>query len=83
MTAVFTFSAAYDWYRFDRVVRGVVAADETVARKGNGESYEPAFANPLPEGTEFTLRETRGDWLLIRLEGQKEGWVEKHLMALY
>ncbi len=83
VTAVFAFSAAYDWHRFDRVVRGVVVVDELEARKGNGQSYEPAFASPLPEGTEFTLRETRDDWLLIRLEGQKEGWVEVHQIVLY
>jgi hypothetical protein len=83
VTAVLAVSAAYDWYRFDCLVHGVVVADEVVARKGNGNSYEPAFANPLPEGTEFILRESRGDWLRIRLEGKQEGWLESEDVVVY
>jgi hypothetical protein len=83
ITAVFVASACYDWYRFGRVDHGVVVANEVVARKGYGESYEPAFADPLPEGTEFTISERRNDWLLIRLEGNQEGWVEKRSVVLY
>jgi hypothetical protein len=83
VTAVLAVSAGYDCYRFDHLVHGVVVADKVVARKGNGDSYEPAFADPLPEGTEFILRERRGDWLRIRLEGKQEGWVESANVVLY
>lgn len=83
ITAVLAISATYDWYRFDHLVHGVVVADEVVARKGNGESYEPAFADPLPEGTEFVVGERRGGWLRIRLDGQQEGWVESESVVLY
>jgi hypothetical protein len=83
VTAVLAISAGYDWYRFDHQIHGVVVADEVVARKGNGESYKPAFADPLREGTEFTLRERRGDWLRIRLNRNQEGWVESRHVVTY
>ena len=76
-------SAAYDWFRFETIRRGVITADGVVARKGNAESYEPAFTQPLPEGTEFQLLERRDDWLLIRLPGAKEGWVTSDRAVVY
>lgn len=75
VTLVLLFSAAYDWYRFERIEHGVVIRQEVIARKGNAESYEPAFTQPLSEGTEFQVVERRGRWLLIRLPGAQEGWV--------
>jgi tetratricopeptide (TPR) repeat protein len=82
VTCVLAVSAGYDWYRFASVQHGVVAR-ETVARKGNAESYEPAFAQPLPEGVEFEVREQRGDWLLVRLRGAQEGWVRRDQVVVY
>ena len=77
------FSAGYDWYRFDRVVHGVVVVPEAIVRKGNAEGYEPAFTEPLAEGAEFRLVERRGSWLLVRLPGGQEGWLESEAVALY
>ena len=76
-------SAAYDWYRYDHLVHGVIVHDEVIARKGNAASYQPAFTEPLAEGTEFRLVEDRGDWYLIRLAGGQEGWVEKEAVVAY
>lgn len=76
-------SAGYDWYRFDYVTRGVVVQDEVVARKGNAQSYEPAFTEPLGEGTEFQVVDRRGDWILIRLAGDQEGWIEDDTAVVY
>jgi tetratricopeptide (TPR) repeat protein len=75
MTLLLLFSAGYDWYRFDHIEHGVIVRPQVVARKGNAESYEPAFTQPLAEGTEFEVVERRGDWLLVRLPGSAEGWV--------
>lgn len=83
VTLLVAFSAGYDWYRYDVVVHGVVAAGQATARKGNAAGYEPAFTEPLAEGTEFRLVERRGDWLLIRLPGGQEGWLEDGAVALY
>jgi hypothetical protein len=69
-------SAGYDWHRFEHTRHGVVVLDEVVARKGNSLSYEPAFNTPLPETTEFIVRDQRGAWLLIELSGGEQGWIE-------
>jgi hypothetical protein len=83
LTILLAASAAYDWYRFDVLEHGVVVAPEVVARKGNGESYAPAFTQSLPEGTEFLVNEHRGDWVLIQLPGNQEGWVRRDDVLLY
>lgn len=83
LTLVAAFSAAYDWYRYEAITYGVVTASETVARKGNGESYEPAFTESLREGFEFRLVDRRGDWLMIRSPGGQEGWIEAQDAVVY
>ena len=83
LTLVGGVSAGYDWYRFDHTVHGVVTEPEVVARKGNSTSYEPAFTEPLKEGTEFTLESRRGDWLLVRVAGNQEGWLPETSAVLY
>lgn len=83
LTVLLTASAAYDWYRFDVLEHGVLVAPDIVARKGNGESYAPAFTQPLSEGTEFLITEQRGDWVSIRLPGDQEGWVRRDDVVLY
>ena len=77
------FSAAYDWYRYQWNVHGVIVQKETVVRKGNAESYEPALTTALEEGAEFDLVERRGDWILIRLAGDQEGWLPDRAAVLY
>jgi len=76
-------SAGYDWYRFDYMTHGVITQSDVVARKGNAESYEPAFSEKLSEGMEFHLLERRGDWLLIRLPGGQEGWIDQRAAVVY
>jgi len=83
LTLLFAFSAGYDWRRFDRIVHGTIVRQEVIARKGNAESYEPAFTEPLTEGVEFRRVEFRGGWLLVRLSGNEEGWVREDDVVLY
>lgn len=83
LTVVAGVSAGYDWYRFQGRQNGTLTADGVIARKGNADSYEPAFTQPLPQGTEFQVLENRGDWLLIRVVGGKEGWVTKDSAVVY
>ena len=83
LTSILTFSAAYDWYRFDRSEYGAVVADDTIARKGNADSYDPAFTEPLSDGTEFKLLSRRGDWLQVQLSGNKEGWIPSKDAVVY
>ncbi|MSR18952.1 MAG: hypothetical protein EXS00_07290 [Phycisphaerales bacterium] len=54
---------------------GVLIRGEVIARKGNGEGFTPAFAEPLSEGIEFTLIGRRPGWLHINLADGKECWV--------
>ena len=82
-TAILAFSAAYDWNRFDRTTHGVIVANDVIARKGNNQSYQPAFTKPLEDGAEFTVLEQRGDWLLIRLPGNQEGWIKRETAVIY
>ncbi len=83
LTLVFAVSAAYDWYRFDLVNRGVVVKDGAIARKGDAESYAPAFTKALPEGSEFRSLEGRGDWVLIELPGAQQGWIRMDNAVVY
>jgi len=77
------FSAAYDWYRYKARLHGVIVQNQTVVRKGDAESYEPALTAPVDEGTEFVVVQRRNDWLLIRLPGDQEGWVPEKTVVTY
>lgn len=68
-------SVLVDWQVEGREQAGVVLADEVIVRKGDSETYDPKFQQPLHEGTEFTVLESRGDWLLIELADGKTGWI--------
>ncbi|MGD9109321.1 MAG: hypothetical protein PVG93_00140 [Phycisphaerales bacterium] len=56
-------------------VCGVITAKEAVARQGDGENYAPSFKEPLHEGTEFDVLESRPNWLHIKLSDDSEGWI--------
>jgi hypothetical protein len=62
--------------RFDRDQPiGVLVASDVVVRKGDGETYEPQFNRPIGSGVEFRRIEQRGDWLHIRLDDGRTGWI--------
>lgn len=72
-------SVAWESFRGDSP-SGVLVADEVVVRKGNGAYYEPQFEQPLSQGVEFEVIETRPDvdnrsWYRVRLPDGKEGWL--------
>lgn len=54
---------------------GVVVAAEVNARKGPARSFEPAFSDPLVDGTELIVLERRDDWLRVRVGSELEGWL--------
>jgi len=83
VTIAAVISAAYDWYRFSHLKHGVVIVDEVVARKGDSESYQPAFTQPLGEGTEFQVLDQRSGWTHVRLEGSQDGWVPSRDVTVY
>ena len=69
-------SLVIDHYGHARNRAGVLVAAEVVARKGDGRTYQPSFAEPLHGGTEFTLLEERGKWRFIELQDGRRTWVE-------
>ncbi|MDD3643281.1 MAG: tetratricopeptide repeat protein [Candidatus Krumholzibacteria bacterium] len=54
---------------------GVVMAAEVVARKGDAETFQPSFTEPLHAGTEFNLVEKRSEWWYIELEDGARCWI--------
>jgi len=54
---------------------GVIISHEVVARKGNSDTYEPSFKEPLHAGTEFTLVEDRESWFHVELADSRTCWV--------
>jgi len=65
-----------------RTTSGVILAAEVVARKGDGESYEPSFKTPLHAGTEFDVIEDRGDWHYVELHDGRRCWVPTRAVGL-
>jgi tetratricopeptide (TPR) repeat protein len=61
--------------------RGVVTT-ETIARKGIGKDYEPAFDQPLKDGAEFTVLSENGDWIFAHFEGIGDGWLRREHTVL-
>jgi len=55
--------------------RGVVVANDVVVRKGNAESFQPQFEEPMQQGVEFKVLEERPDWLHIEFNNGASGWI--------
>ena len=76
-------STVWDWHRFDNTTHGIVVSDQVFARKGNSETYEAAFTDPLTEGTELVVLESRNDWLHVRLGDVGTGWLPQVDVQVY
>lgn len=75
-------SVAVQWRAETSSPEGVLIANEVVVRKGNDESYQPQFNEPLSQGVEFRVLESRSEWYRIRLANGKEGWIRAHQAEL-
>ena len=53
----------------------VVVADGTMLRTADSLGAAPAFANPLPAGTELARLEARQSWLRVSLADGTSGWL--------
>ncbi|UCE61742.1 MAG: tetratricopeptide repeat protein [Phycisphaerales bacterium] len=76
-------SVAIDLPSRTRSAEGVLVNNDVVVRKGNGESYDPQFRQPLHEGVEFRVIEQRGGWLRIELTDGSQGWVRVREVELF
>lgn len=80
-------SVAYEQIAAARGREGVIMQSEVVLRKGNGQYYDPALVQPLPEGVEFRVLASREDvsgatWYQIELPDGKEGWLPADAVRL-
>ena len=75
LTAAFLGSLVTDSVQRQREEPGVVISDQVVARKGDSETYEKSFTEPLHTGTEFALLEARREWCHIELADGRQCWV--------
>ncbi|MDG2291654.1 MAG: hypothetical protein P8L37_03270 [Phycisphaerales bacterium] len=54
---------------------GVLVGEDIVVRKGNAESFQPQFEEPMHQGVEFKVLEERPDWLHIEFNNGSSGWI--------
>ena len=83
LAVIFVVSTAWDWQRYDLTIHGVVASETAVARKGNAESYETAFQEPLGRGTEFVVEESRSGWVRAHVGDAGAGWLSERDVVVY
>lgn len=57
------------------VDHGVVVSKQVVLRVGNGETFEAKYDQPVSEGELFEVVSNRGDWLHVKLEDGRTGWL--------
>jgi len=77
LTICFLVSVVVESRALANRVCGVITAKEVVAHQGDGQNYPRSFKEPLHEGTEFELLESRSGWLHIRLFDGSDGWIPK------
>lgn len=65
-----------------RHLDAVILDDEVVARKGDGETYEPSFTDPLHQGTEVTLLEARREWRYVELTDGRRCWLPTQSLGI-
>jgi tetratricopeptide (TPR) repeat protein len=80
VAAVLTLDAGLAWADVTSS-RHAVVTGETIARKGIGKDYEPAFDQPLKDGAEFTVLSENGDWIFGHFEGIGDGWLRSDSVA--
>ena len=56
-------------------VDGVITSKEAQAYQGDAYIYNQAFLTPIHAGTEFELKERRGDWYYISLADGSNCWI--------
>jgi hypothetical protein len=75
VSAIFLTSLIVESVSFRRKPPGVIVSGEVIARKGDAETYEPSFTEPLHAGTEFTLLTRRTGWWHVELENGSRCWL--------
>ncbi len=61
--------------REDRASPLWVLREDSLLRKGNGESHAARIEAPIPRGAEVRELAVRGGWIQVRLAGDSVGWL--------
>jgi tetratricopeptide (TPR) repeat protein len=72
---LFLASLVFEGFFADRQREGVILVENVSARKGDGDTYQPSFKNPLHAGTEVRILEDRNTWYHIELRDGRRCWV--------
>jgi len=75
ISAAFLASVTVEKVVMERNPEGVIIEEEVTARKGDADTYQPSFTEPLSAGTEFRLVERRGSWWHVELEDGTRCWI--------
>ncbi len=76
MSILFGGSVAIDMFGEEQTV-GVLISDDVTVRKGDAESYQPTFDEPINRGVEFDILESRPLWLHVEFpSGEQAGYRE-------
>ncbi len=73
--ALLLLSLTYEAIAEHRTTAGVVVVPDTVARQGDGQTYEASFEDPLHAGAEFRVLEERPDWYRVELPDGRRCWL--------
>jgi len=75
LSVLFACSVSAEAWALQSRKSGVVVSNDVVARKGDSETYEPSFTEPLHAGTEFSIAEIRQDWYQVELADGRRCWI--------
>jgi len=79
--AALLISVAFDYWS-DVKPQAVIVVAEAVARAADSINAPVRFAEPLPEGTEVTVLETRDRWAKIALAHGGDAWINQNQLEL-
>ena len=82
IAVLFLGSLLTDTIMATRQAPGVILAQQVIARKGDGLSYEPSFKDPLHAGAEFLLAEARDNWYYLELPDGRRCWIPANSAGL-
>jgi tetratricopeptide (TPR) repeat protein len=68
-------SYGWDLRQQSAAPEAVITQEEVVIRKGNGESYAPAFEEPIHGGAEVRILDRREGWVRVEFQNGKTGWM--------
>lgn len=82
LLAIWVVASASAWLASRDDAAAVVVADGATLRSADSRGAVPAFANPLPGGTELTVAEFRDAWVRVALADGTTGWLPMSSIAL-